>query len=162
MTGNPKQIRSHIGVVLDDLNLPDDLSLEQVGRFCAKLYAGWQADRFQNLIDHFLLSNAKQIKQFSRGMRMKLSIAIALSHSARLLILDEATSGLDPVAREEILDLLLEFIQDESHSVFISSHILSDLEKVADYIAFIHRGQLIFFEDKDSLRDNYALYAPES
>ncbi|HBG43571.1 MAG TPA: ABC transporter, partial [Firmicutes bacterium] len=99
----------------------------------------------------------KEIKDFSRGMKMKLAIAVALSHHAKLLILDEATSGLDPVVRDEILDVFLDFIQDENHSIFVSSHIISDIEKVADYIAFINNGRIIFCESKDQLLNNYGI-----
>ena len=97
------------------------------------------------------------MKDYSRGMRMKLSLASALSHDCRLLILDEATSGLDPVVRDEILDLFLEFIQDEGHSIFVSSHILSDLEKVCDYITLIHGGRIVFSEEKDALLEKYVV-----
>lgn len=112
---------------------------------------------FYELKERFKLPKKQAIKNYSRGMRMKLSMAIALSHDAEILMLDEATSGLDPIVREDILDLLLEFMQDESHTILISSHILSDLEKVADYIAFIYEGKILFFESKDELKYNYAL-----
>ena len=161
MEENSKDILSRIGVVLDDLNLPGELTIAQTGRFCAKLYPYWNPTEFQLHLEKFKLVKTKKVKELSRGMRMKLSLAIALSHGAKLLLLDEATSGLDPVVREEILDLLLEFIQDETRSVLISSHILSDLEKAADYIAFIHEGKLIFLENKDLLREEYAIYTPD-
>ncbi len=161
MKKNAKETFARIGVVLDDLNLPGDLRISQVEKFCAKLYPYWNAVAFQGYLQKFKLVERKKVKELSRGMRMKLSLAIALSHGAKLLLLDEATSGLDPVVREEILDLLLEFIQDETKSVLISSHILSDLEKAADYIAFIHDGKLIFLENKDLLREEYAIYTPE-
>lgn len=161
MKGHSKEILSKIGVVLDDLNLPGELSVSQVRKFCAKLYPTWEEHRFQLLLENFNLEEKRKVKELSRGMRMKLSLAIALSHGAELLLLDEATSGLDPVVREEILDLLLEFIQDEHKSVFISSHILSDLEKTADYIAFLHQGKLIFLEEKEELREEYAIYTPD-
>ena len=103
------------------------------------------------------MPEAKIIKDYSKGMKMKLSIAASLSHDSKILILDEATSGLDPIIREEILDIFLEFIQDESKSIFISSHIISDLEKVCDYITFIHKGKIIFSESKDELLDNYGI-----
>ena len=111
----------------------------------------------EKLAARFELPERKAVKDYSRGMRMKLSLASALSHDCRLLILDEATSGLDPVVRDEILDLFLEFIQDEGHSIFVSSHILSDLEKVCDYITLIHGGRIVFSEEKDALLDKYVV-----
>lgn len=157
MSDDPVGIRDQVGVVFDDLHLPRVLTIAQIEKVCAKMYRRWQPSVFDRYLKQFGLDPKKVIKDLSRGMKMKLSLAIALSHQARLLILDEATSGLDPVVREEILDILLDFIQDETRGVFISSHILSDLEKAADYIAFIHEGKLIFMENKDRLRDDYVL-----
>lgn len=159
MQDHPKGIRDQLGVVFDDLHLPRDITVKEAGKICRRVYRHWDQNQFAGYIRQFGLPLEKQTKDLSRGMKMKLSLAIALSHQARLLLLDEPTSGLDPVVREEFLDILLEFIQNEKHSVFISSHILSDLEKVADYIAFIHKGQLIFMENKDVLRDEYVLCA---
>ncbi len=105
----------------------------------------------------FSLPVKEAVKNYSRGMKMKLSIAAALSHDSKLLILDEATSGLDPIIRDEILDVFLDFIQDETHSIFMSSHIISDLEKVCDYITFIHDGKIIFCEEKDELKENFGI-----
>lgn len=147
-----------IGFVYDDLYLPDTMDIGEIETFHEKLYRDfWQEDIFYDLVDRFNLPEKQAIKSFSRGMKMKLSFALALSHNAELLILDEATSGLDPVARDDFLDILLDFIQDENHTVLISSHILSDLEKIADYIAFIHKGDLLFNEEKDRLIDIYGL-----
>ena len=112
---------------------------------------------FAKYTEKFDLPARKAVKEFSRGMKMKLSIAVALSHGSKLLILDEATSGLDPIIRDEILDVFLEFIQDETHSIFLSSHIISDLEKICDYITFIHKGKIVFSDAKDALREKYAL-----
>jgi len=117
----------------------------------------WNSQVFSGYITKFDLPMKKTIKNFSRGTKMKLSLAVALSHNPRLLILDEATSGLDPIIRDELLDVFLEFIQDESHSIFISSQIISDLEKVCDYIAFIHQGKMIFVESKETLREKYGI-----
>ena len=147
-----------IGFVYDDLYLPDTMDIGEIETFHEKLYRDfWQEDIFYGLVDRFNLPEKQAIKSFSRGMKMKLSFALSLSHNAELLILDEATSGLDPVARDDFLDILLDFIQDENHTVLISSHILSDLEKIADYIAFIHKGDLLFNEEKDRLMEIYGL-----
>ncbi|MGO3018698.1 MAG: ABC transporter ATP-binding protein [Anaerococcus sp.] len=150
---NPSKvkIKDRISVVFDDLFLPDEMNLVDVEKFCSGVYSKWDRDAFNSYIRKFNLINNQKIKTYSRGMKMKLSMAIALSHNADLLLLDEATSGLDPVVRDNILDLLLDFMQDEKHTILISSHILSDLEKIADYIAFIHEGKVLFMETKDGL-----------
>ncbi len=151
------KLKDRIGVVYDDLLFPNEMTLLGVEKFCSRVYSNWDNKSFNQLRTSFKLSDKQIIKNYSRGMRMKLSIAIALSHNADLLILDEATSGLDPIVREEILDLLLDYMQDENHTVLISSHILSDLEKVADYIAFINNGKIMFMEAKDELKENYGI-----
>ena len=112
---------------------------------------------FQDYLKRFQLPVDKEIKSLSKGMKMKLCIAVALSHKPKLLILDEATSGLDPVMRDDILDVFLDFVQDENHSILMSSHITTDLEKVADYITFIHQGKVLFCKTKDELRYNYGI-----
>lgn len=150
-------LKDRIGVVFDDLYIPQEMNLMQVEKFCSMVYSKWDEKRFYELKNEFKLTNEKCIKNYSRGMKMKLGAAIALSHNAELLILDEATSGLDPIIRDEILDILLDFMQDENHTILISSHILSDLEKVSDYIAFINDGKLLFFEGKDELKEKYAI-----
>ncbi len=156
---NPSSIelKDKLGVVFDDLLVPEEMTLVDVEKFCSRVYSKWDKYAFCKFKEKFNLSEKQIIKNYSRGMRMKLSMAIALSHNAELLILDEATSGLDPIVREEILDLLLDFMQDENHTILISSHILSDLEKVADYIAFIHNGKVLFIETKDELKENYGI-----
>lgn len=151
------KLMNRIGVVFDDLHLPFEMKVYEAGKFCQMSFDTWQAEIFSSYLQRFNLPLNQKIKNLSRGMKMKLSLAIALSHQAELLILDEATSGLDPVVRDEILDILLDFLQNERHTVFISSHILSDLEKAADYIAFLHEGKLLFMEQKDELLDSYAL-----
>lgn len=156
---NNIKLKDKIGVVFDDLFIPEEMTLIDVEKFCSKIYSKWDEEAFYQLKERFNLSKKQIIKNYSRGMKMKLSMAIALSHNAKLLILDEATSGLDPIVREEILDLLLDFMQDENHTILISSHILSDLEKVADYIAFINDGKILFFETKDELKENYGICA---
>ena len=150
--------RYKIGFVFDDLFLPADMNIREIENFHRLLYKEkWERGTFYELVDKFSLPTNKAIKTFSRGMKMKLGLGLALSHNAGILILDEPTSGLDPVARDDFLDILLEYIQEENHTVLISSHILSDLEKIADYIAFIHKGQLIFNEEKDELSEKYCL-----
>ena len=154
---NSLELKDKIGVVFDDLLVPEEMTLVDLEKFCSRVYSKWDREFFYQLIKKFNLSEKQAIKSYSRGMRMKLSMAVALSHKAEILILDEATSGLDPIVREEILDFLLDFIQDENHTILISSHILSDLEKVADYIAFINDGKVLFVEPKDELKENYGI-----
>ena len=150
-------LKEDIGVVLDEAYFPESLNALQVGGVMAKTYRRWDGKQYQNYLTRFGLPEKKPFKDFSRGMKMKLAIAVALSHSPRLLVLDEATSGLDPVVRSEMLDLFLEFIQDEEHSILLSSHITSDLEKVADYITFIHAGKIVFSKTKDDILEQYGV-----
>ena len=153
-----KEEKQQIGCVFDDLYLPGVMTVKNAEVFHRGLYGeAWQKDTFYALVKRFHLPENRTIRQYSRGMRMQLGMALALSHGANLLLLDEATSGLDPVIRDDVLDLLLDFMQQEDHTVLISSHILSDIEKVADYITFIHKGKLIFTQDKDTLIDNYGI-----
>ena len=156
---NPKDayVKDRLGVVFDDLHVPEEMTVTDIEAFCRRVYMAWDRDEFMNHIARFALPKKKAVKDFSRGMRMKLSLAIALSHGAELLLLDEATSGLDPIVRDEILDELMDFMQDEMHTILMSSHITSDLEKVADYIAFIDHGKLLFFSPKDELVETYGL-----
>ncbi len=150
------EMKKDIAFVFDNLYLPKEMTLETVRNFHKKLYnKAWDDASFSRLLNHFKLPENKTIKYFSRGMKMQLGIALALSHNAKLLLLDEPTSGLDPVIRDDVLDLLLEYIQNEENTVLVSSHILSDLEKIADYIAFIHEGRLLFMDTKDGLIDKY-------
>lgn len=150
--------KKKIAFVFEDFFFPQELNIKEVEKFHSMYYGNfWEKETFDRLLKRFKLPEKKKISTFSRGMKMKLSLILALSHKAELLILDEATSGLDPVARDDILDILLEFIQDENKSIMISSHILSDLEKIADEIAFLHRGKLIFVENKDKLKEDYGL-----
>lgn len=150
--------KKKIAFVFEDFFFPQEMNIKEVEKFHSMYYGNfWEKETFNKLVKRFNLPEKKKISSFSRGMKMKLSLILALSHKAELLILDEATSGLDPVARDDILDILLEFIQDENKSIMISSHILSDLEKIADEIAFIHRGKLIFVESKDNLEEEYGI-----
>ncbi len=152
-----KQLKEDIGVVFDDINFHETLTPMKVGKISKVAYKQWDEYLFQEYLKRFQLPPNKEIKKLSKGMKMKLSIAVALSHKPKLLILDEATSGLDPVMRDDILDVFLEFVQDENHSILMSSHITTDLEKVADYITFIHQGQVLFCKSKDELRYQYGI-----
>ena len=150
-------IKEQIGVVFDGSNYPEILSPRKLNRVMKNIYRTWDEQVYLRLLKQFSLPSDKQIKQFSKGMKMKLAISAAFSHHSRLLILDEATSGLDPVVRDDILDMLLGFVQDEGHSILVSSHITSDLEKIADYIVFIHEGKVVFEKPKDELTEGYGV-----
>ncbi len=149
--------REDIGVVLDDVGIPGNLTAKKIGKIMSITFSNWDNAAYTDYLHRFSLPENKKFREFSRGTKMKLGIAIALSHHPKLLILDEATSGLDPVVRDEILDIFLDFARDPEHTILISSHIVSDLEKICDYIAFLHKGQLLLFEEKDSLRERYGL-----
>lgn len=149
--------KEDIGVVLDEVGFSAYFTAKDIDKIMLNIYKNWSSSQFFDYLERLSLPTDKKFKDLSRGMKMKLGIAVALSHDARLLILDEATNGLDPVVRDEITDLFMEFTRDESHSVLISSHIVSDLEKICDYIAFIHKGKVILCEEKDKLRENYAV-----
>lgn len=150
--------KEDIGVVLDEAYFPEVLTAAQVGRIMAKTYRRWDMAAYQGYLTRFVLPERKLFRDYSRGMKMKLAIAVALSHDPKLLVLDEATSGLDPIVRDEVLEIFNEFTREEDHSILISSHILSDLEKLCDYIAFLHRGQLLFCEEKDTLLEEYGIF----
>ena len=150
-------IREKIGVVYDGDNFPGFWTAKQLSQVMEGIYTQWDNALFQKYLEDFHLPVKQKIKNYSRGMTMKLAIAVALSHHPQLLILDEATSGLDPIMRDEMLDVFLEFVQEESHSILLSSHITSDLEKVADYITFIHNGKLIMTASKNDLVYHYAV-----
>ena len=152
-----KQLKEDIGVVFDGINFYETLTAAKVGKISQAAYKQWDDRLYREYLNRFQLPTDKEIKTFSKGMKMKLCIAVALSHRPKLLILDEATSGLDPVMRDDILDVFLEFVQDEEHSILISSHITTDLEKVADNITFIHHGKVLFCKAKDELRYQYGI-----
>jgi len=154
---NIKMTKEDIGVVLDEVGLPECLTAKQVGKVMKHTFKNWDQDEYNRLLSKFSLPIGKQFKDFSRGMKMKLGIAIAMSHGAKLLLLDEATSGLDPVVRDEVVEMFYDFTRDEDHSILISSHIVSDLEKLCDYIAFLHKGQLLLCEEKDVLLSKYGI-----
>lgn len=155
------RVKQDIGVVLDEACLPDELTAPQIAQCMRGIYTHWDDEVFGGFMRRFALPEDKAVRHYSRGMKMKLAIAAAMSHHAKLLLLDEATSGLDPVVRDDILDVFNEFTRQENHSVLISSHIVSDLEKICDYVVFIHKGNVILSEEKDRLLEKYALLAME-
>ncbi|MDD3430180.1 MAG: ABC transporter ATP-binding protein [Oscillospiraceae bacterium] len=152
-----QELKQDIGVAFDNCNFHDNLRLNDISRIFAPIYVNWDNEVFKGFCTRFKLPLDKTFKEFSRGMKMKANLAVALSHHAKLLLLDEPTGGLDPVMRDEILDVFLDFIQDETHSILFSSHITGDLEKVADYISFIHDGKLILTKSKDDLLYQYGI-----
>ena len=146
-----------IGVVLGGEGIPTCLTAPQVGKVMAGIYTNWDAAAYADYCKRFELPEKKRYADYPTGMMMKQRLAVARSHLPKLL-LDEATSGLDPVVRDKLIDLLLDFVRDENHAILISSHIVSDLEKLCDTIAFLHKGKLLLCEDKDTLREEYALW----
>ena len=151
------QTKQDIGVVLDEACLPEVITPAELGTLMSMTYTRWDPQQYEAYLSRFDIPRDKVFKDLSRGMKMKLAIAAALSHHAKLLLLDEATSGLDPIVRDEVLDVFNNFTRDENHTVLLSSHIVSDLEKICDYIAFLHRGKLVLFEEKDQLLEEYAV-----
>lgn len=149
--------KEKIGVVFDGLSFPENLTVKQLDKVMGGIYKTWDSGRFFGYMNKFELPLDKRFKSFSRGMVMRLSIAAALSHDTQLLILDEPTSGLDPVMRSEILDIFLDFMQDENHSILISTHITSDLEHIADYICFIHKGEIMFTEERNEMMERHRI-----
>ena len=154
---NLRLIKEDIGVVMDEVGIPECLNTRQVGTIMSGTFQNWDQKTYEELLQSLSIPDNKAFKDFSRGMKMKLGIAIAMSHHAKLLLLDEATNGLDPVVRDQVVELLCEFTRDETHSILISSHIVSDLEKLCDYIAFLHQGKLLLCEEKDVLTAQYGL-----
>lgn len=152
-----REIKEDIGVVLDEAYFPEVLNAKNVNRMMKCTYKRWDEEVYFDYIRRFHLDEKKKFKEYSKGMKMKLAIAVALSHQPKLLILDEATSGLDPIIRDEILEIFNEFTREEDHSILISSHIISDLEKISDYIAFLHQGKLLLCEEKDRLLEEYGI-----
>ena len=155
--GQQRINKEDVGVVLDEVGIPEALNAKQVGKVMAGIFRNWEPATFENHLRKLSVPMDKPFKDFSRGMKMKLGIAVAMSHGAKLLILDEATSGLDPVVRDEVVEMFSEFTRDENHSILISSHIVSDLEKLCDYVAFLHKGKLLLCEEKDLLLGTYGI-----
>ena len=152
-----RRIKEEVGVVLDDVGFPGCLTPKQIGNILRRTYQNWNDETYAQLLKRLSLPTDKAFDAFSRGMKMKLGIAVAMSHAPKLLLLDEATSGLDPVVRDEVVTLFGEFTRDENHAVLISSHIVSDLEKICDYVAFLHKGKLLLCEEKDALLEKYGV-----
>lgn len=149
--------KEDIGVVLDEVGLPACLTAAQVDKIMQNIYSRWNSAQFFAYLEQLSVPANKMFSKLSRGMKMKLGLACALSHAPKLLILDEATSGLDPVVRDEVIDILGDFTRSEEHSILMSSHIVTDLEKLCDYIAFIHKGRLMLCEEKDRLYEQYGI-----
>lgn len=154
---NEQKIKEDIAVIFDECHFNPNFKCHTVGKMMSMIYKNWQADTFAAYLNQFQLPKDKKIKKFSKGMKMKLAFAVALSHQPKLLILDEATSGLDPVVRDEILDILKEYVMDEERAVLMSSHITSDLDKVSDYISFLHDGELMFTKTYEEIQDHYGV-----
>ena len=152
-----ERIKEQIGVVFDECYYLEDWTLNDVEKAVSMFYKNWNSSIYEKYLKEFNLARDKKVKDLSRGMRMKLMIAVAFSHEAKLLILDEPTSGLDPVARDEFLDILRDYIEDEEKSVIFSSHITSDIEKIADYITYINNGKIIFTGEKDEFLEKYCI-----
>ncbi|MDE7281372.1 MAG: ABC transporter ATP-binding protein [Ruminiclostridium sp.] len=154
---NIQLTKEDVGVVMDDVGIPECMTAKQVGKVMKHTFRNWNEGEYKRLLKKLSLPDNKPFKDFSRGMKMKLGIAVAMSHGSKLLLLDEATSGLDPVVRDEVVEMFSDFTREEDHSILISSHIVSDLEKLCDYIAFLHKGKLLLCEEKDLLLAQYGI-----
>ncbi|MBQ9610350.1 MAG: ABC transporter ATP-binding protein [Lachnospiraceae bacterium] len=154
---NETEVKENLAAVFDELPFNEDLNAKILSKVMIDIYKNWDEKVFFNYLDLFSLPSKKAFKKFSKGMKMKLQIAVALSHHAKLLIMDEATTGLDPVVRNEILDIFMEYLQDENNTIFMSTHITSDLEKIADMVTFIDKGKIILSGYKDEILDNYGI-----
>lgn len=153
--------RQKISFVLDDMGLPIELTLSMLDKVLANIFEKWDSAKFKALVQKFGLPEKKMLKEFSKGMKMKATIAVALSYESNLLILDEPTSGLDPVVRDDILEMIYDYNRQNGRAALISSHITTDLEKICDYIVYIHGGKVIFNEEKDELLSRYAIYSTD-
>lgn len=151
------RLKEDVGVVLDETCVPEIMNAKQLGQVMSGVYRNWEQAAYDGWLTKFQLPLDKKVKDYSRGMTMKLGIAVALSHGAKLLLLDEATGGLDPMVRDEILEVFANFAVEDGHAVLLSSHIVSDLEKICDYIAFLHKGKLVLCEEKDVLLERFGV-----
>lgn len=151
------RVRDRIGFVYDECFFYDELTVGETRRLIAPFYSRWDDAAFRSYLERFGLPQRKKVRELSRGMKTKLALAVALAHHADLLIMDEPTAGLDPVFRSELLEILLEFIQDENKGVFFSTHITADLDRVADYVTFLNRGKIVFSETREAIQERYAL-----
>lgn len=151
------QVKQTEGFVVDQPFFPVSFTLNQVGKYVGNFYENWESGTYNELLRRFGLSPKKKVGELSRGMGVKLQLAVALSHQAELLVLDEPTSGLDPVARDELMDILMEYIQDGKNSVLFSTHISTDLEKIADYITILSNGRIFYTGEKDTLLEKYVI-----
>ena len=154
---NETEVKENLAAVFDELPFNEDLNAKILSKVMSDIYKNWDEKVFFNYLDIFSLPSKKAFKKFSKGMKMKLQIAVALSHHAKLLIMDEATTGLDPVVRNEILDIFMEYLQDDNNTIFMSTHITSDLEKIADMVTFIDKGKIILSGYKDEILDDYGV-----
>ena len=154
---NSSAIKERIGVVYDEMAFHDFLTPKQLNKIFKNIYKNWNEEEFFNYLKRFSLPTTKKCGDFSRGMRMKLQIAIAMSHNAELLIMDEPTSGLDPIVRSEILQIFQEYVMDENHTILFSSHITTDLEKIADEIVFINKGRIFLAGNKDDILETHRI-----
>lgn len=161
MDANHVHMKEDIGVVFDSMQLPGDLTVYKLEKVFGQVYKNWDKEAYDHYIDFFSLPKKKKIKGFSRGMSMKLSVAVALSHDAKLLILDEATAGLDPGGRDDVLTVLQEFVQDQKRGILLSSHITSDIERIADFLVFIKAGEILLRVTKEELLNRYAIVQSE-
>lgn len=155
--GNDADVRQYIGFIVDDASIPSLVNANELGSILRRCYCNWDQGQYDAYLMQFQIDPKKPYRKYSRGMKVKLQLAVALSHHASLLILDEPTSGLDPLARDEIVSILCEFSKDENHTILISSHITSDLEKLCDYVTFLEQGKIRFTEEKDALLEDYRL-----
>ena len=151
------EAKKQTAAVFDELPFDDRLNAVSIDKILREIYEGWSTDTFFGYLDRFALPRKKKFGKFSKGMKMKLQIAAALSHNAKLLIMDEATTGLDPVVRNEILDIFLEYLQNEEHTILMSSHITSDLDKIADCVTFIDKGKVLISGYKDDILDSHGI-----
>ena len=154
---NEREVKSRISAVFDELPFHEMINANQLSVILSDVYNEWDKKVFTEYLDRFSLPRKKKFGEFSKGMKMKLQIAAALSHGAKLLIMDEATIGLDPVVRNEILDIFLEYLQDETNSILLSSHITTDLEKIADTVTFIDKGKILLSGGKDETVQSHGL-----